>query len=198
MLALEFPTSNDWYIQKEQTQYGPYSYVEVLKFMQQKVVFDFDYAWSPHLESWTPFGELPEFSAERILRLVEKNSSSGVFHKREHDRFFCDTKVVIHNQKQTWNGTIKSIGLGGALIKIENPLLNIGEKIFIHFDSTDEQQAPFNCAAEVLNKKHTRARIRHNSGILYAIKFVQMTDEGKKELRKRFKEAKNNDFNKGV
>jgi hypothetical protein len=166
--------------------------------MQQKMVFDFDYAWSPHMESWSPLGELPEFSTERILRLVEKNPSSGIFVKRSSARYFCEIPIFIHDQKQIWQGSAKNIGMGGALIKIETPLLNLGDKIFVHFEKQIEDQSPFNCSAEILNKKHTRARLRHNTSVMYSVKFLQMSEQGKVELEKLLKNTSTLEINKGV
>lgn len=113
-LALENSTSNEWHVLKGETQYGPYTYEEMIRMMQNKLVFGFDYVWSPHMDSWSPLADLEEFSASRLARLAEKNQTQEVFSRRAHERVFCKLPVFVNDQQTLWEGTAENLSEGGA------------------------------------------------------------------------------------
>ena len=187
-LQLEIATPDEWHVLKGQTQYGPYSYAEVINMMQNKIVFGFDYAWSPHLETWTALSELPEFSAERLNRIAEKTKDTEVFLKRKHKRAQVQLPIYAHNNQQLWKGNIESLSEGGALLLLETPTLLPGDMILIHFKKTDTGEA-FNCQAEVLSKKLSKQKLQHNSNIHYAVKFLEPSSTGVKQIKEYVKKG---------
>ena len=183
-LKLEIATCNEWFVLKGEEQFGPFTYGEVIKLMQNKLVFQFDYMWAVHLESWTSLSELPEFSADRLNRLVESSKDTTVFEKRRHNRVQLKQPVYVHNEAQMWKGSIESLSEGGALILMENPVLLPGDSIHIHFKISEHTDKSFNCDALILNKKMTDKRIQHDTSLHYAVQFTELTDNGNKELKK--------------
>jgi len=189
-LALEISTSNEWHILKGETQYGPYTYEEMIRMMQNKLVFSFDYVWSPHMESWTPMADLEEFSADRLARLVEKNSNQEAFSRREHERVYCKLPVYVNDQQTLWEGMAENLSEGGALILMKNPLLLPGHVVHVHFRSRNANDTAFNCTAEILTKRLVKNRIQHDTGIHYAVKFLSTSPSGEKQIETWIKEFK--------
>lgn len=181
-LQLEIATCDEWFVLKGEEQFGPFSYSEMIGLMQNKFLFQFDYVWAAHLESWTSMSELTEFSVDRLSRLAEK--STDVFQKRKHPRVSVKQPVYIHNETQMWKGTVESLSQGGALILMENPVLLPGDDVHIHFKISEYLESSFNCDAQVLNKRMTQKRIQHDTSLHYAVKFTELTDGGNKELKK--------------
>ncbi len=183
-LKLDLPTSNEWHVLKGETQYGPYTYEDMIQMMQNKTLFGFDYVWSPHLEAWTALTELPEFSMDRLNRLAEKSDpNSDVFFRRKHDRHFCSFQAYVHDNKTFWTGVVENISLGGALIKMENPLLLPGDTVTVHFRKAGPKEKAFNVTAEILTKRLTKQKIQHDTFLYYAVKFNTVHKDGESQLR---------------
>ncbi len=190
---IEIQTSNEWHILKGETQYGPYSYEEMIRMMQNKLLFGFDYIWSPHLEAWTQVNDLEEFSADRMARLVEKNTEQDVFNRRQHERVHCQLPVYVNDQHTLWQGMAENLSEGGALILMKNPVLLPGNIVHIHFRSRNGLDKAFNCTAEILTKRLVKNRIQHDTGIHYAVKFLSKSDFGDLQILnwvQKFKEIK--------
>lgn len=191
-LTIEVSTSNEWHILKGETQYGPYSYEEMLRMMQGKLIFGFDYVWSPHMESWTPLADLEEFSVDRLARLAEKNPDQEVFSRRQHERVFCRLPVYVNDQHTLWTGVTENLSEGGALILMKNPILLPGNIVHVHFRSRNENDTAFNCTAEILTKRLVKNRIQHDTGIHYAVKFLSKSDFGDLQIQTWINEFKEN------
>lgn len=189
-LAIEVSTSNEWHILKGETQYGPYTYEEMIRMMQTKLVFGYDYAWSPHMEAWTQLAELEEFSADRLARLVDQNRTQEVFSQRAHDRVLCVLPCYVNDQQTLWEGTVENLSEGGALILMKNPVLLPGNIVHIHFRSRNEKDTAFNCTAEILTKRLVKTRIQHDTGIHYAVKFLSKTAVGDQQIQTWINEFK--------
>jgi hypothetical protein len=197
-LPLEIATSDEWHVLKGETQYGPYTYEEMIRLMQNKTVFSFDYVWSPHLESWTAVADLAEFSPDRLRSLVEKSQAAldeqNAFNRREHERVYCQLPVYINDQQTLWEGTAENLSEGGALILMKNPVLLPGHIVHVHFRSRGPQGLSFNCTAEILTKRLIKQRIQHDTGIHYAVKFLQKSAMAEKQIQtliQEFKKEKN-------
>jgi hypothetical protein len=189
VLVLDISTSDEWHLQKAGTEYGPYTYEEILKMLQDHHIYESDYVWSPHLDVWTEIGSLPEFSSDRISRIVEKTgNNSDVFHERSHDRVRCNFDVIAHDNSKYWTGKMESISEGGALILMSNPLLLPGELITIHCSENSHIKTSFNTRAEVIAKRLIKGRIEHDTGIYYAVKFFQLQPVGRTQIQQFVKE----------
>lgn len=201
-LALDVVTSNEWHVLKGEAKFGPYTYAELIMMMQSNTVFNFDYVWAPHLDSWTAIGELPEFSVDRLSRLAEKSLSQdqeSAFARRKHERILCSLPVFVHDHSRLWDGVAENLSSGGALVLMENPFLLPGHLIHIHFRTqsgplTEEKKSSpslaFNVTAEILTKRLTKQRIQHDTRIHYAVKFLQVSDAGQGQIQTWIKQNK--------
>jgi len=182
-LAIEVSTSNEWHVLKGETQYGPYTYEEMIRMLQTKLVFGYDYVWSPHMEAWAPMADLEEFSNDRMARLADQNRSQEIFSQRAHDRVLCILPCYVNDQQTLWEGTVENLSEGGALILMKNPVLLPGNIVHVHFRSRNEKDTAFNCTAEILTKRLVKTRIQHDTGIHYAVKFLSKTPVADKQIQ---------------
>ncbi|MEZ0391794.1 MAG: PilZ domain-containing protein [Pseudobdellovibrionaceae bacterium] len=189
-LAIEVQTSNEWHVLKGETQYGPYTYEEMIRMMQSSLVFGFDYVWAPHMEAWTPLADIEEFSAGRLAQLADKNKSEQVFSRREHERVYCKLPVYVNDQQTLWEGTVENLSEGGALVLMKNPVLLPGHIVHIHFRSRNDKDVAFNCTAQILTKRLVKSRIQHDTGIHYAVKFMAKSETGDDQIQNWIQEFK--------
>ena len=182
-LQLEISTSNEWHVLKGNSQYGPYTYEQMLSLLQEKTLFSFDYVWSPHMATWVQLADLAEFSADRIAPLVKKDTHAQVFIPRAHPRAACEWRAYIHNNEKFWVGKVESVSLGGALVLMENPLLLPGDVLTLQITKSIHIQKTFNSRGEVLSKRLTKDRLAHDSQIYYALKFNEIQTAGKEQIQ---------------
>ena len=196
-ITMETPIANEWFVLKGETQYGPYSYEETIRMLQNKHLFGFDYAWASHLTAWTPFADLHEFSVSRLSDLAQKNVLENVFNRRQHERVLVNLPVYVHDQNKFWQGQAHNLSEGGALILMKNPTLLPGDLVHLHFRSRTLTETAFNVTAEILSKRLVKDRIQYNTGIHYAVRFLQKPEAGDQQIKKWIQESKEKNTVKG-
>lgn len=170
---------NQWHVMKGETQHGPYTYEEVIKMIQEKVIFDFDYLWSAHLEKWTMMSDVEDFCSVQLKRVFEEKKLTTAFLQRKHVRKPIELEIYAHNNMRLWGGHTESLSMGGALVLLSNPTLIPGDEIQIHFKKYN-----INCVAEILGKRPTKKKIRHDTAIYYTVKFLFLSSESEQKLKK--------------
>lgn len=91
-------TLTQWYILRGEMKFGPYEYSALIHMIQTGELFDYNYVWAPHMESWMLLGDIQEFSKDRLARLIQSQDHlSGAFIKRSSPRIDCDIDVYAHN-----------------------------------------------------------------------------------------------------
>lgn len=181
----DIPIHDEWYILKGETKYGPFTYTEMIQMMQQKLFFNFDYVWAPHLEQWTTAMDLPDFSTDRLTRLIEKSpEAEKMFNRRRYRRVLLHVDILAHNNLNLWSGRIENLSEGGALAFIGTPLLLPGDIIACHLRGRSKHpDRAFNCTVEIIAKRLTKQRIEHDTGIYYAVRFVHIEEENLNQVR---------------
>lgn len=182
--ATNAPTQ--WYILRGDMKYGPYEYGVMLTMLQKGEVQDYNYVWAPHLENWHLLGELPDFSRDRLARLLnsnDKNELKNSFLQRQHARQDITIPVYGHNEHQFFDGESLSLSENGALILLNTPLLLPGQDILVHFHQSEINKLPFNAIVQIVRKNFTRQRINVKSGLHYAVRFLEIPDTGKKQIK---------------
>ncbi|MGE3756793.1 MAG: PilZ domain-containing protein [Pseudobdellovibrionaceae bacterium] len=176
---------SQWYVLKSSRKYGPFGYIEMIKMMQQKALFDFDYVWTQGLPSWTPLARLDDFSHDRLTELVQSGDKSlkDSFIERRCPRVPVSVPLIIHNDQLLWKGRSLSISENGALILMENPALIPGQMLNIHFKRLHINDEPFNVTAELISKKISKELLHSRSCLKYAVRFLTVTPDGQKTLK---------------
>lgn len=166
----------EWYILKWDNKYGPFSYIEVVKMLQGKSVFEFDYIWRNGEENWKRIAEVQNFDSSSIKELYEQKEDPVVkdsFFRRRHERKNFNGSIIIHDNDKVWKGDAIEISEGGAGIVMQNSLIKPGEKIFLHVKPGDNVP-PFNAICEVVSKKFTKGVNDREAPVKYGVKFLKI------------------------
>src|SRR6187455_241918 len=80
--------SEVWFILKGDDQSGPYSFNDLIKMLQDKTLFEFDYIWRAGQDSWKRVAEVAEFTPDGIKSLKQSKMSaiSNIFFRRRFKR----------------------------------------------------------------------------------------------------------------
>lgn len=183
------PMMSEWYVLKGENKFGPFSYIEVIKMLQEKVVFEFDFAWQKGMESWVRIAELREFCPEHIKKLQDSlmPEIKNVFFRRKHPRVHFKAEILIHDNNHVWKGKAVELSEGGAGLIMENALVIPGQKLYLHFKPYIEIPA-FNAIAEVVSKKYVEGVKEQRAPICYGVKFTNLSGNTKEYLQKYTKE----------
>lgn len=179
------PQNTQWYILRGELKYGPYDYKAMLTMIQEGKLFDFNYVWAPHLENWCMVGDIQDFSKDRLCRLIDSNDEiARSFKDRKAPRADVRVKLYAHNEHNFFDGESLSVSENGALVLLNDPLLQIGQKIVVHFRGADNNPEGFNALCEIVRKNFTKQRLNVKSGLHYAVRFLHVQESGMKQLSK--------------
>ena len=176
-------THREWYILKGENKFGPFAYTDVVRMLQQKAVYEFDFAWYPGLQAWKRIAEFEDFSPGKIKGLKETSMREieEVFFRRRHRRVVYGGTILVHDNKTVWKGKGVEISAGGAGVIMENAMVVPGQTLYLHFKPGDGVP-PFNAICEVVNKRFVDGVREKNAPIRYGLKFVNISQSTQKFL----------------
>jgi hypothetical protein len=173
-----------WYILKEGNNYGPFSKLELVQMLQDKTLFEYDYVWHNKLNAWKRVAEVEEYSAEAIRAMKESGQLeiSEVFFRRRHARASYGCSLIVHNNKTVFKGRTMEISSGGAGILIDNPNLQPGQNLFLHFQPGDGVP-PFNAVCTVISKQMVKDTKSALESVKYGVKFTSISQSVRESIR---------------
>ena len=117
--------TSEWYVLKGENKFGPFAYTEVIKMLQQKLVFEFDFAWKPGMENWQRVAEIAAFKYDNVKGLKETlmPEIEEVFFRRRHKRAQFGGTILIHDNNKVWKGMGVEISAGGAGVIMDNSMI---------------------------------------------------------------------------
>lgn len=174
-------TISEWFVLKGENRFGPFSYNDVVRMLQQKVVFPFDLIWHAGLDNWRRVAELEDFHEDTIRSLFSNSSKQKeVFVERKFARKPFQGRVVVHDNLSLWKGEGFEISKGGVGINMSNSLVVPGQHVFVHFRQHGEWPA-FNAVCEVVSKKF----VSDASPVQYGLRFLSLSQEVQEEFYRK-------------
>lgn len=175
-------TDHEWYVLKGDSKFGPFSHREVVRMLQDKSVFEYDYVWHAKLSGWERVASLPDFSPEAIrdLRTTAKDVLHEIFFRRRHARVPLGASLLVHNYHRVFKAKSLEVSAGGAGLVIDHGDLQPGDKLFLHFKPS-EDVPPFHAQCEVVSKRLTDASDK-TAPVQYGVKFTQLEQHAQEVL----------------
>lgn len=181
----------EWYVSRGQQKFGPFSYLGVIKALQDKSVFEFDYIWTAGMDTWIRIAEHEKFATETIRTLLQNTVKSPelveVFAQRKHPRLLLENDVLVHDNSSVSAGRMVEASVGGSGLIVKNSTLVPGQTVNVHFASIQGLPA-FNAVGEVVSKKYVRSARDRRAPIHYGIRFVKMDSAAELRVKNFFKE----------
>lgn len=174
----------EWYVLKGESKFGPFIFTDVVKMLQKKIVFEFDFAWQPKMDGWKRIAEIEDFKAQNIQTLKESlmPEIEEVFFRRKHRRSTFKGVVLVHDNQTVWKGQGYEISAGGAGVVMDNALVVPGQKLYVHFKPA-QGLPPFNAVCEVVSKKYVDGLKEKNAPIQYGLKFTEVNTQTQEFLQ---------------
>lgn len=173
----------EWFTLKGDNRYGPFAYLEVVRMLQEKSLFEFDYIWNSSMEGWKRVAEIPEFKPEKIKELKQSDlpQIQEVFFRRRHARASYGASLIVHNNRSVWRGEAIEISAFGAGITVESPSIEPGQTLFLHFKPGDGVP-PFNALCSVVSKQYTDSA-QGPAKVRYGVKFTSISQNIQKAIK---------------
>ena len=179
-------TLQEWFVQKGQHRYGPFTYLGVVRALQEKTVYEFDLCWKDGMSEWVRIAEHQEFHADRIRQLTgAAKDELGVFTQRRHVRVRFESEVLVHDNRSVWLGRAFEGSAGGSGLVIENATLVPGQTVLLHFAEREDLPA-FNALCEIVGKKYTKDVRDSKSPVQYSVRFVKLDAQAESRVQKYF------------
>jgi len=175
------PESAEWYILRDENKYGPFLYLELIKMLQEKKLFEFDFVWNRHkMESWKRISEIDDFQPGKIREVKEGGGPElkDVFYRRRHGRAKYGASILLHNNKEVWHGHSMEVSAGGAGLVIESDEIQVGQNLFLHFKAGDGVP-PFNAVCVIVSKYKTKGK-----SVRYGVRFTSISQSIQQALKK--------------
>ncbi len=174
----------EWFVLKGDNKFGPFAFLDLVRMLQEKVIFEFDYVWNSELANWARIAEMEEFNSERIkdLALSKKIEVGNIFFRRRHRRVRFGGSIIVHDNKNVWKGQTLEISEGGAGIIMDNSMILPGQTLYLHFKPGDGVP-PFNAVCEVVSKKYVDRVAHKDTPIRYGVKFVSISSTAQRSIQ---------------
>jgi hypothetical protein len=181
--VVELPLENEkeWFVLKGENKYGPFNFLEVLKMLQEKSLYEYDFVWNSSFPLWKRVAEIEDFKPERIKKLhaADQKEIQDSFYRRRYVRAAYNASLLVHNSKSVWKGQGMEISPGGAGIVINNGDLEPGQTLFLHFKAGDGVP-PFNAICCIVSKQHVEGPMKP---VRYGIKFTSISHSVQKAIK---------------
>lgn len=164
---------DQWFVLKGESRFGPYGFEEMVRMLQDKSVFEFDFAWCAKMENWKRIAEIGDFSTENIRHFEH------LFFKRAHKRKKFEGSILVHDNQQLWKGQGVEISDGGVGLIMNNAMILPGQTLFLHFKSL-ENMPSFNAVCEVVSKKFMGTVRARDASVKYGMKFKSISAQAQK------------------
>lgn len=174
----------EWYVSRSKQTFGPFSYYGVIKALQDRSIFEFDYILNSKTETWVRIAEHELFSADAIRKVMEEDRP-GLFVQRKYPRYPMKNEVLVHDNSDVSTGEMFEVGAGGTGVVLKNARLMPGQLVHLHIASSEGLPA-FNVVGEIVSKKYTRAVRDARTPIQYGIRFVKMDAAAEKRVKEYF------------
>ncbi|MDG0815625.1 GYF domain-containing protein [Bdellovibrio svalbardensis] len=175
----------EWFILKEGNNYGPFSQVELVQMLQEKTLFEYDYVWHAKLPAWQRIAEIEDFAPETIRALKQSHEQglAEIFFRRRHARASYGASLIVHNNKTVFRGQALEISAGGAGVLIDNPNLQPGQSLFLHFQPGDGVP-PFNAVCQIVSKQFVKDGSDASvDPVRYGVKFTTLSQSVRESIK---------------
>lgn len=170
----------EWYVLRGEERQGPFDHSDIIKFLQEKIIFEYDFVWKAGMENWVRIAELNDFKPEAIREVLKLEKD--LFVRRKHVRMMYECPVVAHDNKNYWTGYTIEISEGGAGVVIENAMLMPSQNIYLHFKPGTHTK-PFNVLCEIVSKKYIPNVKDSREPMVYGVKFINIPKSEKDLIR---------------
>lgn len=159
-----------WYILKQNENYGPFCYLDLIQMLQSKTLFEHDFLWRTGRLSWKRLADIEEFSTDRlkevfkVLAEEDKEKATEVFYRRRFPRARYKCELLVHDQHKVYSAVSMEISAGGASFKVPNVSFDLDSQVYLHFKPGGDVP-PFNAVCRIVSR----------TGDLYGVSFQNIS-----------------------
>ena len=174
-----------WYILKQNENYGPFCYLDLIQMLQSKTLFEHDFLWRTGRPAWKRLAEIEEFNAEKLKEIFklfsdgQQEQSEKVFYRRKHPRAKYKCELLIHDKQKVYVAESIEISAGGASFVLNEASFDVDGQVYLHFKPGGEVP-PFNAVCKIVSK---------TNGNMYGVSFTHVATSAKDSIVKFTKKA---------
>lgn len=173
-----------WAIQKDDKQFGPFSYLEMIQMLQERTLMEHDMIALSKVGKWQAVKNFEEFSTAKVRQLMTTADRhiKEVFNRRRYPRAHFEGTLIVHDNKTVFRGQSFQISAGGAGLYIPSSALQPGQTLLLHFHPSTDVPA-FNAVAAVVSKIPTAKEAETQPKPLrYGVRFTSISQNVKEKI----------------
>jgi len=173
-----------WYILKQNENYGPFCYLDLIQMLQSKTLFEHDFLWRTGRVAWKRLAEIEEFNSDRLKEVFKmladnQEAESKVFFRRRHPRAKYKCELLVHDKSKVYTAHSIEISAGGACFKVDHVKFEVDDQVYLHFKPGGDVP-PFNAVCKIVSRTNEN---------LYGVSFVHVASSAKDSIMKYTKKA---------
>lgn len=170
----------EWFVLKGENKYGPFVLLDMVKMLQDKKLFEFDYVWTKKMSGWGRVADCADFQPEQIKALHKTGSAKSpeAFFRRRHARAKYGASILLHNNTEVWKGRSMEVSPSGAALIIPSKDIKVGDSLFLHFKAGDGVP-PFNAVCSIVSKTELKG-----NEVRYGVKFTSIAQSIQAAIKK--------------
>ncbi len=135
-----------WYLHYNETQYGPFSSGEILRYIELGKVHARVHAWCDGMEDWKRLGEIDEFEEAAAAGKKSGGSSraaGGSKEKRSSPRRPMVARILVADTSTVTAAVCRDVSIGGMQVLTDQPPGSVGAKIRMNVSPTTDRKPDF-------------------------------------------------------
>jgi hypothetical protein len=177
-------SDKDWFVLKDSNKHGPFNFLELVRMLQEKRLYEYDFVWSASLPQWQRVAEAEAFQADKIKALQESDEKDvqDVFFRRRYARVSYGASLLVHDSRSVWKGQGLELSPGGAGIVVVGADLHPGQTLFLHFKAGDGVP-PFNAICSIVSKQFVEGPAGAERAVRYGVRFTNISQSIQRAIR---------------
>lgn len=182
---MELPRGREWYykVNTFSTDQGPFTYLEMLRFLQVGTVRFDHQVFHPVDKKWNVISEMKEFKPEIIKAVMSSRELEPreVFLRRTFSRIPYSSAFLVHDSKLTSQVLGHELSPAGIGFKVDQKFFDLGQSLFLHLKDTALVPG-FNAIGVVMNQRAI------GNEYLYGLKFKNISTSVQQNLMQFYSE----------
>lgn len=126
-----------WFLYYNETQFGPFTRDEVLRFLSVGKITLKVHAWRSGLKTWTRIEELEQFKGAKAQPPTAEQKKQEKADLRKAPRRPMVAKILLTNAKEVSDAVCRDISVGGMQVLTDQVPGKVGEKIKLNVSASE-------------------------------------------------------------
>lgn len=183
-----------WYVQVNNRESGPYTFLEVLSMMHSQDITQSDFVTYRGLGDWHAVNTFENFQPAQVKATLDESEFDPDENEdipfRKSIRIPLSSEVMVIVDDLFFRGEALDLSTGGCLIRVPKGKLLADSQFKVHFyENSEIQLLPFNAGGNAVRVvAESKVENQRSSSDLVGMQFTSLKKDEKENLRDRLRQ----------